>query len=165
MATYDAASKEAMMPRTLSLRSLHAALVGGVLAVALAGPARADAPAGHFTDNKNGTVTANKTGLVWQRDIAPQPMTWIFAVDYCRNLPLAGGGWRLPSVKELLTLVDRRLKNPSIDPVFFPKAPAETFWTSSSLNADPTQALWVVNFSLGLSGFIDRGDVYVRCVR
>ena len=32
-------------------------------------------------------------------------MKWRDAAGYCEQLPLAGGGWRLPSISELRTLV------------------------------------------------------------
>ena len=46
------------------------------------------------------------TGLRWQRARAPQEMNWQDATTYCANLSLGGrGGFRLPSVNDLRTLV------------------------------------------------------------
>jgi hypothetical protein len=45
------------------------------------------------------------TGLTWQNPSADQPLTWSAAKAYCEHLPLAGGGWRLPKVQELRSLI------------------------------------------------------------
>jgi hypothetical protein len=83
---------------------------GGVV---MASVARADAPAGSDAQygvfgQDNETITDNNTGLTWQRT-APQTLVSLRAAeDYCATLPLGGWatGWRVPSYKELLTLVD-----------------------------------------------------------
>ncbi|MBI4687331.1 MAG: DUF1566 domain-containing protein [Nitrospirae bacterium] len=69
-----------------------------------------------FTDNGNGTVTDNRTGLVWQQGEAGQ-MMWGSALSYCEGLPLGGKtDWRLPNVKELESLTDdTRYNDPAID--------------------------------------------------
>ena len=128
-------------------------------------PCRADAPPGYFTDNKNGTVTDNKTGLLWQQGIDPNSETWANAGTYCEGLVLNGGGWRLPSMKELFTLVDVRRINPAIDPAFFPNTPSDQFRTSSPYSGNSVVA-WDVYFSDG-SVVVDRRDTTfrVRCVR
>ncbi|MBH1988473.1 MAG: DUF1566 domain-containing protein [Myxococcaceae bacterium] len=43
------------------------------------------------------------------------------------------GSWRLPSVKELRTLVDVTTSNPSIDIYAFPNTPASWFWSSTQI--------------------------------
>jgi len=58
-----------------------------------------------FTDNKNGTVTDEITGLMWQQDTAPDIMDWQNALAYCENLSFGGyDDWRLPTANELQTL-------------------------------------------------------------
>ena len=67
----------------------------------------ASAPAGRFTV-AGGSVTDNKTKLIWQQ-ATPQTMySWSEAKTYCAcgGPGLAGVGWRLPTVRELQTLVD-----------------------------------------------------------
>ncbi len=71
-----------------------------------------------YTDNGDGTVTDNVTGLVWQQTIdtdgdgdidANDKMTLSDATSYCSNLTLAGkSDWRLPSIKEAYSLYDGR---------------------------------------------------------
>lgn len=142
----------------LSTTIVAGALVGG------AGSARGEAPPGHFADNKDGTVSDNKTGLVWQQGIDPNAETWQSAITYCKNLGLAGGGWRLPSVKELMTIVDRRQANPAIDQVVFPNTPVDDFWSSSPLAGGGIS--WRVDFHRGYAGGYEVGNtIRVRCVR
>jgi arylsulfatase A-like enzyme len=61
-----------------------------------------------YRDNDDGTVTDLNTGLMWQQtpDLVNQS-TWTDAVDSAASLTLGGhGDWRLPTVKELYSLID-----------------------------------------------------------
>ena len=99
--------------------------------------ARAKAPAGHFVDHGDGTVGDVRTGLVWQRYSPPFASfgDLATATAYCdAAVDLPGKGWRLPSVKELLTLMDRN----AADTKFFDRdafpggSDAGIFWTSTT---------------------------------
>lgn len=106
-----------------------------------------------YTDNKDGTVKDNVTGLVWQQAVAPATYIWQAAKDYCTTLTLAGGGWRLPTRIELVSLVDFTKVNPSINSAFFPSTPADAFWSSSPyVVAGLAGNAWQVTFSGGGSG-------------
>jgi hypothetical protein len=69
-----------------------------------------------YTDNGDGTITDNVTGLMWQQsadtdgdgDIdAADKLTYAEACTYCQNLTLAGyTDWRLPDIKQLYSLID-----------------------------------------------------------
>jgi hypothetical protein len=147
--------------RSRSLRWLSP--IGVVLVATIA---RADAPPGHYMSPAPGTVLDTGTGLTWQRDVDATLYTWADAGTYCAALSLEGGGWRVPSMKELQTLLDARTMSPAIDPTFFPGTPVESFWSSSSWVDDPGFA-WNVNFSLGYTRHkltIDT-PLRVRCVR
>jgi hypothetical protein len=71
-------------------------------------------PDPRFTDNGDGTVTDNLTGLMWAKDLyANGRMNWDAAIDYANNLILGGDGcgssytdWRLPNRRELESLLD-----------------------------------------------------------
>ncbi len=53
------------------------------------------------------TVTDPRTGLVWQQADDGMGKSWLAALSYCENLSLGGfSDWRLPSVKELDTIID-----------------------------------------------------------
>lgn len=58
-----------------------------------------------YTDNKDGTITDNVTGLMWQKDM-PQKMGYGEASIYAKNSRLGGhSDWRVPSIKELYSLI------------------------------------------------------------
>jgi len=139
-------------------------LAAVVVVVALTASARANAPAGRYT-TASGTVYDTKTKLTWQQAVASVTYTWAGAKAYCAGLNLNGTGWRLPTIKELQTIVDDSQTKPSIDTTAFPSTPADWFWSSSPLAGSSSYA-WYVYFYLG---YTDYGDVFgavnVRCVR
>lgn len=101
------------------------------------------------------------TGLTWQVGRSPQPLTWAAAKDYCTNQ-----GSRLPSVKELVSLVDfDRAVPPAIDTATFPDTPSEEFWTVTPA-AGPAGDAMKVSFTYG-GAFRSptSGAKHVRCVR
>jgi hypothetical protein len=58
-----------------------------------------------YTDNGDGTITDNVTGLMWQQDPGAKK-TYSQAVAGASDLTLAGySDWRLPSIKELYSLI------------------------------------------------------------
>lgn len=59
-----------------------------------------------YTDNGDGTVTDNVTGLMWQRDLPDDKYTYAESVVYAEASTLAGyTDWRLPTIKELYSLI------------------------------------------------------------
>ena len=117
----------------------------------------------------NGVVTDNITKLKWQDDYsdnanAVKRTSWQNAIDYCEALTLDGGGWRLPNVKELESLVDSSKSNPSIDATFL-NTTSNDYWSSTSIVGFFNRA-WHVGFNKGYTGGnFKNGDYYVRCVR
>lgn len=57
-----------------------------------------------LVDNGDGTATASD-GLVWEIAGSTDGLRWAEAVTYCDDLDLAGGGWHLPSLTDLRTLI------------------------------------------------------------
>jgi hypothetical protein len=57
----------------------------------------------HYTDNGDGTITDNVTGLIWQKSFSV--MTYDEAVQKVKTFSFSGQqDWRLPSIKELYSL-------------------------------------------------------------
>lgn len=111
-----------------------------------------------------GSVTDARTGLVWQSATASTDMTWVNALAYCEALVLdTRSDWRLPNGKELMSIVDPTLANPSISPVFSSR-PATVFWTSSALPGLPADA-YAINFNFGVSDGINTPTTALRSVR
>ena len=140
-------------------------LVLGILVVATL-RVQADAPPQHYTVQA-GTVRDNSTLLTWQQASDATKRSWSDAAAYCTQLQLAGTGWRVPTLKELLTLVDpARTTAPVIDSKVFPGAPADTFWSANSFASDVNYA-WTVDFRHGNSAkdHAKSAGAYVRCVR
>jgi hypothetical protein len=121
----------------------------------------------NYTDNGDGTVTDNLTGLMWQQTVPTGKYTWAQAVAYCPTLNLAGhSDWRLPSRIELVSIVDFGVTSgATINATYFPSTPADWFWSSSPLAGSSSQA-WYVHFAYGNTNFSVISDTSnVRCVR
>lgn len=107
-------------------------------------------------------VLDHQTGLVW-KDSFGESLTHSQAQAYAeREVKASGLPWRLPTVEELLSLVDRSKFEPASD---FPKMPSKSFWSSSRYvgNAD---GAWVVYFGSGFVSGYSRDYYYaVRLVR
>lgn len=70
--------------------------------------------------------------------------------------------WRLPSIQELLTLVDYTKVKPACK---LENTTSDYYW-SSTTNASNTDYAWYVNFSGGYTGnHLKSGSNSVRCVR
>jgi hypothetical protein len=129
------------------------------------------APAGHFTISTGSPIVAdNKTTLIWQQASSSTTYDYASAANYCsQNTPgLPGSGWRLPTVKELLTIVDDSATSPpTIDTTAFTLTQAGIYWTSTTHAQDAT-FIWGVDFSTGGSpGAYPMASslLYLRCVR
>lgn len=107
------------------------------------------------------------TGLTWQRVASASPMVWSEAVSFCEALSIDGGGFRLPSRIELLSLVDLTQSGSAIDGSAFPSTPPEGFW-SVSRSADIARSAWGVGFGFSTSVAFQAEQTElrrVRCVR
>jgi hypothetical protein len=119
-----------------------------------------------FVKNLDGTVTDNLLKVVWGPTLSER-MTWSDAGKACKKLALNGRkGWRLPTVNELFSLVDRSRKNPATNAEIFGDTKTDDwYWTSEKL-AGSTGCAWVVVFSDGGVGGCNKDYTYfVRLVR
>ncbi len=73
-----------------------------------------------YTDNGDGTITDNVTGLVWTQDLSDASMPWTDASGYCESLEVGSStDWRLPNVKELWSIRDFSTGWPWVDTDYF----------------------------------------------
>ncbi|MBI5675717.1 MAG: SBBP repeat-containing protein [Nitrospirae bacterium] len=133
-----------------------------------------------YTDNGDGTVTDNNTGLMWQQDENPTTYNWYQASgtydatynplsqDVCGELTTGGyTDWRLPTKKELMSIVDYSIPSPvpTINTTYFPNANASYYWSSTTFASYPDYA-WHVYFGNGYVLSYGKYNFYdVRCVR
>jgi hypothetical protein len=111
--------------------------------------ARAPEPPSRFVI-EGGTARDVLTGLTWARDVSPSPVTYAQGGGYCAALVVDGKGpFRLPTIKELVGLVDSRIKGtPKIDKTAFPKADKMyVAFSSTRYAADPTGQTWKVDLT------------------
>jgi hypothetical protein len=114
------------------------------------------------------------TGLEWQRAVPAERIAYDQADEHCQSLELAGGGWRLPTRIELVSIVDFTRAMPAINTAAFHDTPSEPFkyaaWATSAGNA-PDSPTYQIDFTKG-EDVVYRDDEaasvlthYVRCVR
>lgn len=112
-------------------------------------------------------VLDRTTGLTWSRENVPGgTMKWKAAQEACAKLTLGGhSDWRLPTIRELLTLVDYERHDPAIDRDAF-KCESSYYWTSTPLHSSPGDFAWYVYFGSGFALWSYLGyDFCVRAVR
>ena len=117
--------------------------------------------------SSNGTtVLDNGTGLEWQQSDGDggTPRTWQEALAYCEGLTLGGHlDWRLPNIRELISVVDDSRYSPAIDPVF--QCRSSCYWSATTI-AYGTAHAWPVCFDSGSNSWNNKTSTeYVRCVR
>jgi hypothetical protein len=85
-------------------------------------------------DNGNGTITDTRNGLTWTQNGTASSLVWKDALAYVADLnqqAFAGkSDWRLPNVKELVSVIDLRNNNPAVDAVF--NVQPKLHWSSST---------------------------------
>ena len=140
----------------------------------------------HYTDNGDGTITDNITGLMWVKDPSqipggpwgssgsPANMLFADATGSCDALVYAGhDDWRLSTITELQSIVDSDYPSPSIYQPYFPNTQTTYYWSSTLSPYVSSGQYLVIDFSNGTvhgdSGNIGNLAVspyyYVRPVR
>ena len=166
-----------------------------------------------YTDNGDGTITDNTTGLMWEKKddsggIHDKDNTYTWCADVspanglCDNgtnsmdgtmvttllATLNGGGgfagftdWRIPNARELQSIVDYEVVNPSVAAAFHQSVTctgctdvtaatcsctqSDFYWSSTTYQFSLAGA-WGVDFFDGGAGAFDKiFDFYVRAVR
>lgn len=120
----------------------------------------------HFIDNGDSTITDNLTNLIWQKYPNINIQNWEQALLYSENLVLANAtDWRLPNIKELQSLNDENVIQPSVTAPYFQNIGVKKYWSSTSLPNQITKA-WYWNTAFGITTYDEKiNSNYVICVR
>lgn len=140
----------------LGLRLLYVLIC--VLAAQEAPVSFAEQPAtsstsGRFMAVFGGTaVTDVQTGFTWEQSPDFFYGAWTEAIAHCQAKTVGGQeGWRLPSIKELSTLIDSSQKDPALPSGHpFRDIKSSIYWSSTPSESDDIVA-WHVSFFTGES--------------
>jgi serine/threonine protein kinase len=136
-----------------------------------------------YTDNGDGTVTDNKTGLIWLKkaNCSARRMTWKEAMQWAAKLAQGqcglsddskAGDWRLPTREEWEAMVDDKYKKPALSNAVGTDQWKEgdvfsgvQYWYWSSTE-NSTSSAWFVNLYDGdVNHNDDTNKLYVWAVR
>lgn len=128
--------------------------------------------------NDSQQVRDTLTGLIWQRAYTRDYgwTNWTNAQLYCRNLILGeDNDWRLPTIKELTTLMNYTIPAPGINLTALPTLIDQYIWAStqgsvvSTSGANPTSVAWQISTQSSQVGIVflyyKAGTNGIRCVR
>jgi hypothetical protein len=131
-------------------------------------------PPNQYSEVAPGEIRDNYTGLIWQAEDDAGPLAFSDALAHCASLELGGESWRVPSARELSTLVDEADDRWAINHELFPDtttgALGLNFW-SSDLDPERASAVLAVQFNNGTVTLSEAGstvyfsEAYVKCVR
>lgn len=151
------------------------------------GSVTATAPNSRYTDNGDGTVTDNQTGLMWKQCSegvsstttvcdtgSAGTYTWQDALTQARIVNSSGfaghNDWRVPNYHELASLIERSCYSPAINATIFPVTESSFYWSASPDAYSPLTTssgyAWKVSFALGkINTEPKESTYYVRLVR
>lgn len=115
-------------------------------------------PEPRFLVEPGDTVRDRLTGLIWRRaaDLTGAPVLWEDALEAVRKLNSEEGGWRLPNINELESLVDMSRHDPAL-PAGHPfKECREVYWSSTTSMFEPDWA-WALYMNKGAVGVGRKG--------
>jgi len=121
-----------------------------------------------YTENSDGTITDNATGLIWTQSDSGEGVLWEDALSYAEDAETAGyDDWRLPNVKELQSIIDYTQApsvtgTPAIDALFDCTAITSEagstdypfYWTGT------THANWTEDNNGAFSSYVCFGTAY-----
>jgi hypothetical protein len=112
-------------------------------------------------------VCDNTTGYVWERSLDTTTRDFEAAIGHCSQRVVNGQtGYRLPTVKQLISLLDYSQSSPALPSGHPFKNVQQGFFWSATTNVAAPPFAWVVRFSFGFVGsFIKSNTGFVWCVR
>jgi len=112
-------------------------------------------------------VKDERNAIYWQDTEASKVSSedWDDAELYCDKLVLNGmEKWRLPTFRELFSIVDYTRSNPAINPLFT-HVDEGTYWTSTDFSPSASRA-WTIDFRTGKTYYNYKTTNHaVRCVK
>jgi len=116
----------------------------------------------------NSSKQDDKTGLIWQdnKEVGDSSLNYDEAKTYCQDLKVDGfTDWRLPTLREVYTIVDLRRNRPALKNGFEIRDDGR-YWTATPFIKDPKKEAWYISMSYGEAEPYNKSRVYhVRCVR
>ncbi len=141
------------------LQSANGATPSTVACVRTSAPLNVTGIGTRFASQDGGaTVLDRISGLHWQHDVIGTSLNWPGAKAYCATL---GTGWRMPTIVELRSILDRSGTSPALDNAFA-KPPYGNYWSGTESGG----SAWQIDFYSGNSnGQLQNNLFAVRCVR
>ncbi len=113
-------------------------------------------------------VRDNVTGLIWEVKTVDDSIqdtkhkyTWAGAQAYVDQLNAVNFGssalknkWRLPTIKELATIINSKERYPAISSLHFPNMKENYYWSATEFAANSGLDAWCVDFT--------RGEIYTQ---
>ena len=110
----------------------------------------------HFTYNNDVTITDKITNLTWQQLPYNDSLSWEDALQLADTFSFAGySDWRLPNIKEIHSLNDESLFNPSVSTTFFPNLGIKKYWSSTTL-INPQPKAWFFDTHFGITTYANK---------
>ncbi len=112
-------------------------------------------------------VLDRETGLVWEQSPNTSQFTWENAQIHCMSLNAGNrGGWHLPTVQELRSLVDPSQSNPALPAGYpFTGVQSGSYWSATTGAVDASAAWGVGFFNGGVVFGVKSSTFFVWCVR
>jgi hypothetical protein len=100
-----------------------------------------------------------ETSLLWHKE--QKEMTWKEGKIFAKNLKTDGLKWRVPTIKELLTIINYGKSDPATKLPFI----MSSFYWSSSTYVTLTDYAWIISCMYGyVYTYYKTNNYYVRCV-
>lgn len=112
----------------------------------------------------------NVTNLIWSLESGKGDWTSYANITYPAAMNASNrcgysSGWRLPTRRELLSIVHYGVASPVIDSAYFPGTQSSYYWAAETYAFDPTIA-WGITFNEGsVIDVFKSNSAYVRLVR